>query len=363
MNRMKFKYYKLLLGVLFLASCSKELKVEKAPDLEITTESSTYKAGVPVKFKFTGDADIVSFFSGEESKEYAFKDGKIIDVAGAGAEVSFTSAVSGVSATAQNNHLSVWTSTDFDGNYDFASVQKATWTQQSFVINGTTATFVASGVKDISSLITSPDKPFYIAFRYITKPQLINGFARQHWIQTFQVKSKAALPAGVTKPLILADQLTAGFTIVNQFPVDAPSRSSKTSTRLTMQGNVYKDPANAIYDPLNPIYDPNNPVYVPGNPLFDPTRKIPTFVPYDFTSPFNDPEAEHWAVSGAIYTNKVDLGADRPVAVKGVSDGRITEFSYTYAATGNYKAVFVTSNNSVDETKKAVKEVALTITP
>jgi hypothetical protein len=38
-------------------------------------------------------------------------------------------------------------------------------------------------------------------------------------------------------------------------------------------------------------------------------------------------------------------------------------YTYTYKTPGTYKAYFVASNNSIDETKQMVKEVDVTITP
>lgn len=368
---MKINYYILLLSVLLMASCSKELMVDEAPDLEITTESTTYKAGDPVIFKFNGNADIISFYSGQESNDYAFKDGKVIDVAGAGVEMSFTTAVSVANANLQNNQLKVLASNNFNGDYSsLAKVKESKWTDITnlFVINGTTVAFVSSGVKDISELITDPSKPIYIAFQYTTKPQGTNGLARIHYIQSFLMKSKATPPAGITKSLTLADQLTAGFTIVDENPVNAPARASTTTTRVTLYGNIYKDltrkdPASPIWDPNDPIFDPENPIYVYGSPTFDQFAVRPTYVPFDPTSPYNDPTSEHWAISGAIYTNKVDLGPDRAIAVKGMTNGKLDEYRFIYTQPGNYKAVFDISNNTVDETKQIIKEVNLTITP
>lgn len=367
---MKHRFYILLLGVLLMSSCDKELAVEKSPDLTVNTETQTQKVNLPVVFKFTGDADIVSFFSGQESNDYAYREGKFIDVSGKGAEVSFTTNVSVASTALQNNQLKVMASTNFNGKYDFASVKAATWTDVTnrFTINATTVTPVSSGATDISDLFTDPAKPIYIAFQYVTRSQAANGLARQYQIQSFLAKSKAVPPADVTKPLNLADQATVGFTIVDENPVNAPARASVTSTRVTLQGNIYKDltrkdPASPIWDQNDPIFDPNNPIYVPGSPTFDPFAKRPVFVAFDPASPYNDPTSEHWAVSGAIYATKVDLGPDRPIAVKGMTNGRMTEYPFTYTKAGIYKAVFVISNNTVDQRREVIKELSITITP
>lgn len=365
---MKFKYY-MLAAVLLMASCSKELTVENAPDLDITAESTTYKAGQEVVFKFTGDASLISLYTGQESSEYAYKDGKIIDVAG-GAELSFTTATVLPITGKQINQLAVMASTDFNGLYDIANIRKATWTDitSRFVINSTTAAYVASGVKDISDLTTDPAKPLYIAFKYTTRSQAANGLARQHLIQSFLLSSKGPRPDGVTKALTLADQAGAGFTIVDENKENAPGRSSLISTRITLYGNIFKnlartDPASPIWDATDPIFDPLNPIYDPRSPSFDQFAKRPAFVPFDPASPYNDPVSEQWAIAKPIRVNKVDLGPDLPVAIKAMENGKMTQFLYKYPTPGVYKAVFVFSNHTAQQTKEKTKEVTITITP
>lgn len=374
---MKFNYYNILFGTLLMASCSKELEVEKAPDFDVTTETATFKAGQPVMFNVTGgEAHIISFYSGETLKDYAFKDGRAIDVKAVGATMDFTSSLQG---GAQANQLSILASTDFNGDYSsLAKVKAATWTDitSRFAI-GTTAAFVASGVKDISDLMVA-GKPIYIAFKYVTKPQAVNGLARQWFIQNFAIKSTTTLintATGLPLALNIANQANAGFRIIDEnavvkpgpnfVPYDkAPAQSVVTSIRITLWGNRYLTPGLAIFDPADPMFDPKNPIYDPGNPAYKPTSIRPTFIPYNPTSPFNDPLSEHWAVSKPISKDQIDLGPDRPVAAKvSVTSPKLTVYNYTYAKPGTYKAVFVASNNSIDDVKQVVKEITLTINP
>ncbi len=366
---MKLRYYHLIPVMLFMASCEKELSSVEVPDLDITVPATTFKVNEEILFRFTGSAAQISFYPGTESAEYQHRKGKVLDVTGGGAELSFqTAAVAG--AALQNNHIRILASADFNGIYDFASLKSAAWTDitSRFTLNTTTATFTASGVRDISDLITDPAKPVYIAFRYTTRSQAENGLAREHWIQSFLISSKAPKPAGVTAALTLADQYTAAFTIIDENPDHAPARASLTTTRITLYGNIYKDltrkdPASPVWDPDNPIFDPENPVYDPASPLFVPTRKRPAYVPFDPGSPYNDPVSEHWAVSKPIYTNRVDLGPDSPVAVKGMTNQQADRYAYKYTAAGTYKAVFVFSNHNIDEVKEKTREFTFTIAP
>src|SRR5690606_2891078 len=224
---------------------------------------------------------------------------------------------------------------------------------------GTSATFSPSSLQDISDLF-SPEDPIFIAFKYVTKPQAENGLAKNWMIQSFQIKSPVTFN---DNPLTVVDQINAAFQIVDSEPENAPSRSTITSTRVSLLGNVYKDPADPIYDPENPIYDPENPIYDPESELWVPGAEVPTFVPYDPTSPYNDPLMEHWVISKPIILNQVDLGPDRSIPLKGISNSKLEEYKYTYSEPGTYQAHFVASNTNIDDSKEVVKVITLTITP
>lgn len=53
---------------------------------------------------------------------------------------------------------------------------------------------------------------------------------------------------------------------------------------------------------------------------------------------------------------------NKSVAVKGNSDSRLAQFTYTYAAKGTYKAYFVAKNASIYGTKEVVRSVDVTVT-
>lgn len=351
----KLKYCFLMCCLILLGSCEEEVKT---PDIQISTESDTYQVGQPVTFKIDGYADMISFYSGEPTNDYAFRDGRVIDVSSGSVSLVFTSAVTGGS---QADQLTFLASTDFDGNYDnLASVKEATWVDITDRFKfGTSTTFLNSTEQDVSDLVVA-GKPIYFAFRYLTRPQAVNGLARTWMIQTFALKSSVLFEdAAVT----ITDQAHAGFRIVDQEPVNAPSRSTITTTRVSLLGNIYKDPNDPIYDPENPIYDPENPIYDPTSHLYDPTKVRPEYVPYDYDSPYNDPETENWAVSKPISIDQVDLGPDWSRAIKGIANSAIDEYQHTYSKPGTYKAYFIATNATIDGREDVVREFTLTINP
>ena len=337
-------------------SCNKDLNVS-SPDFNVTTKSTTYKVGEEVKFSFTGTAGYISFYSGEAGNDYSFRNGRELNIENEAVIMGFTSSVQ---QGAQNNQLSVLVSSDFDGNYNsFESLNKATWTDitNRFAL-GTNATFRASGDKDISDLVVK-GKPIYIAFKYLTRPQAVNGLARTWMIQSFGIKSTAMFN---NQNIAITDQLLAGFRIVDQDAENTAARASITPTRITLQGNIYKNPADPKYDPNNPIYDPANPIYDPVSSSYDPTAVRPPFVAYDPDSPYNDPTREHWAISAPIYTGKVNLGPDLSVPIKGIRSGLLEEFSYVFNAPGTYKLYFIAANATVDDKNEVERSITLTIT-
>ena len=353
-----------------MTSCNKDI-VPNLPDptFDVTTKSSTFKAGQPVTFLFTGTAHSISFYSGETLKDYTFKGGRIVDVTGAGATMEFTSSLQ---TGTQTNQLSIMASTNFTGDYSsVASVKAATWTDiTSRFTLGTSATFVATGAKDISDLIVS-GKPIYIAFKYVTNSQAPtpggNGLARQWYIQTFAIKSTTTLAntASVTPiALTLADQIHAGFRIVDGSPTTNPAISSVTATRVTLWGPTYRWSGLPIYDPTLAQWDPKAPMYDRSSPLYVPSAVYKPYVAFDPAATDNDPVSETWAVSAPISLASVNLGPDYSTAIKaGPAASTLLTYPYTYALAGTYTAVFVGFNATMDVQKTVVKTMTITVAP
>jgi Domain of unknown function (DUF5017) len=296
-----------------LISCQKNLPVDGLENFNVTTDSVSYKAGTSVRFAFQGgEAQDISFYSGETLKDYDFKDGHIVDVTGQTAVLAFSTAVN---LGTQLNQLYVMASTDFKGDYSsMAAVKAATWTDITARFKyGTTTTFLATSA-DVTDLMVA-GKPLYIAFKYITKPQGVNGVARQWSIQSLTLTSGKKL--NNTVALTLSDEPSAGFQLVDQSATTAPALSAITTAKIVLQGNNY--------------------------------------------TTANDPTSENWAISTGINIDKVNLGPDLSTALKGMTSAALKEYRYVYATPGTYKAVFTASNNSINETKQTAKTINVTI--
>lgn len=346
------------IALLLFSSCEKDLKVDAAPDFEVAVATPSVRAGEEVLFNMSGYADIIAMYTGEPGRDYNFKDGRVIEFSYKGATMSFSS---GVTGGTQEDQLRVLISNNFSGDYSsLSAIKSATWTDITDSLTlATNAAFVSAGVLDISRF-TEAGGPVYVAFKYLTRPQLENGEVRTWMIENFTVNS---IEKYNNNSLQIVNQLFAGFTIVDEDPENTPSRSTKTTTRLSLRGNAYENPDDPKYDPTNPIYDPNNPIYDPTHPDYDPTREVPVYEPYDPNNPYNDPTRETWAVSAPIYTDKVDLGPDRPIGIKGIRNPKLVEYAYTFANPGNYEVVFVASNNTIHDKKEIVQKVNVTVNP
>lgn len=301
-------------GILF-TSCSKE-EVVNIPNFEVTSykvTSTIDTAGNPVKqvtFNFAGNPSVISFYSGLIGGDYAYREGRILDVKGLLASFSSTLASTGT----QENQLSVMVSTDFSGTYDIANIRAANWTDVTsrYTLNVRGAsTALPSGIKDISDLLVD-GKPLYYAFRYICKPQAIHGGNSTWRIRDFSLQSETDL--GLTS---LATHTTADWHLINDGAIVNPGRGA--------------------------VIESNGAVRFNGNHL-DP--QVPT---------------ESWAVTKGFILGKVDLGPDRPVAIKSTIDPTLSSYSFNYATAGTYKVVFVASNASYKGQASAVREIEVVI--
>ena len=357
---MKIKLYSIVAAALLMASCEKPTIEAEAPVFDVNTEKATYKVGEIIKFMIIGgQTQNISFYSGELLKDYSSRTGRIIDVVGAGANLTFSSSVQ---LGAQADQVTLLASTNFAGDYSsLAKVKAATWVDITSRFKlGTSATLLTSGTVNISDLLLA-GKPIYFAFRYNTKSQAISGVNRQWFIQSFTVNSLKLL--NNTLALTIADQANAGFQLVDDLKDKAPALSSVTASRLTLQGNTYLTSALPQFNPLNPIFDPKYGIYNPLDPLYSPTAKFKPFVAFDPASPLNDPVTEHWAITKGITIDKVNLGPDWSSAIKGLTNPVLPEYRYSYPVAGTFKAVFVASNGNIDQSREVTKEITLTITP
>lgn len=312
---MKIKYFigkLMVLIALVIFGCKKEDVA--APDFNVTVAKNTFKLGDTVVFNLEGNPDYVSFYSGEYLNDYAYIGGRSLEIKSF--DLSFQSRVANGN---QANQLSVYISSDFNGKFDIASIKAGNFKDitNRFTLSTVNSVYANSGVVDLTDLAPDRTKPFYVAFRYLTKPQdAINGTQR-----TWTIRELALNTTTEQAKTVAIDQLTAAWTLIEDGPILDPARSSvaASSGQLQLRGNTSAD----------------------GKLV----------------------QTEVWTVSKAIDLNTITLGPDRGVPIKGIAETLPSVYRYVYTKPGTYKATFAGANERINDKKTALKEITFTITP
>lgn len=292
----KFHILMATAGLFMLASCSKTLQVDPV-SFEVTTASTNYNPGDNVDFIFRGQPDMITFYSGESGHNYEYRDRTIAD---GKPQMQFD--YFGHYGP-QNNTLHLLISKDFDGTYDAASIENATWTDISDEVTFGLNSTLPSGVIDLSPYVEE-GKIFYFAFKYIGSHES----TQKTWTIT-NFKIDLQLDDGSVAPV--ANMVTAGWSAVNIKNDDKVWKISATQLQMAGGGG-------------------------------------------------GTPDNEDWLITSPLNPNKVS--PDRGVAIKNITNN-LPDYSYVYAAPGSYNPVFVAVNATRDGEKSAVKQMKITIAP
>lgn len=306
-------------------ACENTMENVDKPDFDVRLERNTYKLGDTITFKFKGNPDIISFYSGVSGNdyEYAHKDryerGTV--------ELTFQSQVrsqSGPNNFCQEDQFHMY----YSNNFEFTgstkqdsinAVQSATWTEitNKFVICplecSSNTSYKQAGQVNIADLFEEGTK-LHIAYRYINKPYSIYGNGNIWRFSTFSMVSKTE--AG---DITLMAQNTANW----------------------------------------------QPVFIGGG--WDATRFTNTGSVVTMRGPStNEIEQELWAVSegvdASLALEKINVGPDWAYPLKTISEVPMTEYSMVYDKPGTYTAVFVAKNSNIYGNKDVIKKIQITIT-
>ena len=296
------------------ASCTKEEAV--VPVFEVSTAKTTYKANEIITFNFSGNPDVISFFSGENGKKYA----QLGRESAAGTpKLAFTSLRAQGS---QPGSLQLMVSTDFpgigaDSSATVARIAAASWTDITSRAILSAGASVASGSVDLTD-IAAGGKPVFLAFKYTG---------------------------------------TAG-TVQNKWTI-----SGLTVTNTLADGTVYTignlcTAAIANYG-VSTIFSPGWVAYrVSGGANWAPGSSL--IITGAATAAGSTGNSEAWAFSGPINLNKVS--GDVGTAIKEAST-RVSSYNYAFSTPGEYTVTFRAANTNVYGSHDVIKEMTLTITP
>ncbi|TJY63957.1 DUF5017 domain-containing protein [Sphingobacterium alkalisoli] len=281
-----------------LASCMKEEIA--APDLNVTTDASSYSAGDTVTFYFSGNPDNIVFYSGESGRNYDLKDRQYADN---DLQINFSTLVQwGVIY----DNLKLMVSNDFNGIYDTENITEATWIDISDkAVFSQGLDHVPSGTVSLQPYVSLVDTAsLYVAFRYtdVQKPQ------QNRWVvRTFNA-NKVSPEGAVTN---VATMATAGWeqtSFLNDSKV-----WTITSSQLLMYGGVAADTDN-----------------------------------------------DDWVITKGFKVR--ESVADKGIALKNIST-TMHEYKYVYKQPGIYKPVFETSSVWYSGAKVGKAEITVEIKP
>jgi len=309
------KNRKYLLGLVvlpFLAFCTKDNVAD--PVFDVAVAKREYKVNDTVTFNFSGNADLITFYSGEKGSEYRYKDRTAME--GGKKELQIETRVT---YGTQKDNLKLMASTDFKGVYDSVAVKNATWTDitSKFKLSegAGLGPIVSSGKVDISDVVVS-GKPLFLAFRYFatgTPPPATTTTQRGWRISAFNFTIKYPDVAETS----LATLTNAGWTPVNfrdGIDVAGTGKSKWIFTNL---------PAMINYDPKGSLV-----------------------------------ESEAWAITKAFLPD--NTAPDKGVPIKEYSL-RGDSYNYIFKKKGVYKVTFLASNVNYNGQKSIVKELEITI--
>jgi hypothetical protein len=305
------KYFLICFCLAIIAACSdREMEI---PSFDVSTEFSQYKAGDKIKFLINGDPGVLTFYSGEPGKRFAYHNRTKAE----GSPVmSFTS--NRANGTQQES-LFLLVSSDFKGivsGDNVATVQNietAIWTDITDRAAWSTTGNKASGNIDLSDF---KEAPVYIAFKY----KGYAGSVQNKWtISAFILKN--SLDDGSS--YILANHGTAAIANYGVSTIFSPGWVAR----------IVKGQYSWVVGGSN-------------------------FVMTGSTSAAAAAESEAWCISGPVILDRVS--PDVGIGINS-SDASVSEYIYEYATAGEYKATFRAANVNIYEERELIKEVDLVI--
>lgn len=314
--------------------------VETEP-FDVQVSSLKGKVGEPVNFTFSGVADAIDLFTGEEGHNYLYKDTERFN-----AEKLLLSFNYGYvnGDDVQPELFRVKLSNNYNhglGIYTEEEILKANWTDISDLFGfpttmdeakamgawGTSTSTYVTGASDLD--ITSyvdTSKPLTIGLFYrvtgIPADEKVNGHGRtQVLVSRFKLDSRAE-----------------DGTVTNMIA------NANATTAYAVEGSGFAENAHTT---AFPTFKNNSTL---GNYMI-------------FTSTFQPPVNLYaYMITKPVTPRRTSLGADTPIVVQSATDNAATSYAYTFAEAGTYEVVVVGYGKSITgEDKEVVKNFTITI--
>ncbi|NGM63215.1 DUF5017 domain-containing protein [Sphingobacterium sp. SGG-5] len=311
----------------FLTNTSElPMDVEEKPgalEFNVTVDpSSLLKVGEKVTFQFTGNAEVIAFYSGTFGNAYAYRDqDRFYDV---GASLSFQSSKSPSSSNTQPNWepAELFYSTDFNGDRSspnaYTNVKAATWlplTDRFELPRGTPqglAAYVNSGMEDISDIFEGGG-PVYLAWHCTTQ-------AASNRVQFNVIESS-----------------------IQGIVTDNPTLSTELYNQSQLNFQWVLNPAAANQ----------------GSRLPDEYTSA-TVLQWDGVyNNLSGPFKEGYAISEPLELPQFNAGRDTPMSIVGRWNNKTMKHTFTYDKAGEYEVAFIASHLGSEQ--EIIKTITINI--
>jgi hypothetical protein len=294
-------------------------------NFNVSVEKSFNKVSDTIQFNIQGNPDVITFYSGEPGRNYDFKDRTIRTdgVFKLGFQIRCDDPSGFVAIANKNfkilvsNNYAATYSTSSDLNLavsqDSAMINKAKWvditSKFSLPSTGTINTFY-NVVADLSDIAKTSTNPIYIAFKSEG-----NSFGN--------LGANGITIGSLSLASSYADGTVANY---NVLPGGVISTTWKV-LRLANSLNSWATSSTQL----------------------------------KFTSLETVDYSEDWAISNGFSPSLAI--PDLAVPIKNITNNAITSYKYKFSKAGDYKVVFMASNNTPNSIKLKIKEIYLTINP
>lgn len=301
--------------------------VETDP-FDVQVSSLKGKVGEPVNFTFSGVADAIDLFTGEEGHNYLYKDTEryIFEKLVLSFNIGF---VNGDDINPEL--LRVKVSQNFSGTYTEEAIHDATWTDitEEFVfpteVSSSSSVYSEAGSADIVPYLKDASKNCVIGLFFrvtaIPEDEKVSGHGRtQVFVSKFRVNSVAE-SGDATTLIDNANASNATMIIGDEYANDQEKNYPQFKNNSTLGNYAW---FSSMFQPAEHMYG------------------------YMITKP--------------VKANNVSLGADTPIVVQSATDNAATSYAYTFAEAGTYEVVVVGYGKTITgEDKEVVKNFTITI--
>lgn len=321
---------KILYGLMFGAilnftACDGD-KVDNVEfELSIANDVNNIHVGDAVKFMFAGNADYISFYSGDQGNNYENKDRTDVELKSL--EMSTTIKQQYTDLEYRNEEMVfAYISEDFKDDYSITGIKNATWTKisgQEFnqIRVPLTSKAPSETVSSKMDLSAYKNKEFYVAFQY-------NAPKRKTVPEKDGNGRYVVAPRIDVTPCVLEKETSDGQL------VKMDNTASEWAFNIVYENSAKKG-----------TYLVND-----AGLLFQPQKG----------KEHTDDDVIVWMVSQKISPSAVE--PDRGTPIKTI-EAKLSSYSYVYHTPGTYTATFVATNANMWNSKQVVKTIRFDVKP